>query len=182
MAKELDRVRSRPSRHSETSRGDRSGGFDISSSWDDDVEGFERRYRELRNGGSGGESAEPQSGRASGGEISDRDGLEQELAMLLGGRRTKYATDMHEGSDPWTQANRERPYFEPGGHGAGTYSEQFTEPEGPERAHNAEEAALLRERDRLDPYGSPTRKMRLQDAARERIVEEYRRRRGGGRK
>lgn len=119
--------------------------------------------------------------------------------MLLGGRRKKYVMDQIEGKDPGYRLRSEEQRrrmdiderrgrdpsgaynLRPVGHGSRTYSEQFTEPEDASRATNAEEAALLRERDRLDPYGQPTRKMRVQEEARKAIVDEFRRRRGGRR-
>lgn len=107
----------------------------------------------------------------------DKEDLKQELNMLLGGRRKKFAEDMDEGRDPVNENARKRHTGRIGGHGSMTYSEQFTEPEDESKAANAEERALLRERDRLDPYGKPTRKMRVQEAAREAIAEEFRRRR-----
>ena len=127
---------------------------------------------------------------------NDDEELKQELAYLLGGRRKKYIMDKYDGSDPESEKQgnelrrrmgiNERAGRDPSGaynlrsagHGARTYSEQFTEPEDESKATNAEERALLRERDRLDPYGKPTRKMRVQDKAREAIAEEFRRRRG----
>ena len=107
----------------------------------------------------------------------DKEDLKQELNMLLGGRRKKYAADMVEGKDPVSENARKRHTGRIGGHGSMTYSEQFTEPEDETMATNAEERALLRERDRLDPYANPTKKMRVQDKAREAIAEEFRRRR-----
>ena len=133
--------------------------------------------------------------RGSGKKRNDDEELKQELAYLLGGRRKKYIMDKYEGSDPGSEKQRSEQRrrmdineragrdpsgvynLRPAGHGARTYSEQFTEPEDETRATNAEERALLRERDRLDPYGKPTRKMRVQEAAREAIAEEFRRRR-----
>ena len=109
--------------------------------------------------------------------VSGRGDLENELAMLLGGRRQKYAADMIYGQDsPWRNTVPNHSLVT--GHGAQTVSEEFTEPDDASFARNPEEAFLIRERDRLDPYGDPTHKMQVQDAARDRIVSEYFGRRG----
>lgn len=121
------------------------------------------------------------SGRSKRSTRNDKKDLQQEVSMLLGGRRKKYAADMiYEDDAPWRKTRSNHPH-QVGGHGAKTYSEQFTEPEDASRAFNSEEAALLRERDRLDPYGKPTHKMRVQDSARGALIDEYFKRRGGRR-
>lgn len=142
------------------------------------------------------ETAKRGSGRGKK-RANDEEKLKQELSFLLGGRRKRYATDVQSGEDPSGKASREKQGRQmetlerrgldpsgayrtrPAGHGGRTLSEQFTEPEDETMATNAEERALLRERDRLDPYGKPTRKMQLQDRARQAIIDEYSRRRRG---
>ena len=115
----------------------------------------------------------------AGAEPMDEEKLKQQLAMLLGGKRAGYAASMLEEDNPYDRTYKH--YVPMGGHGAQTFSEQFTEADEGMPGFNAEEGALIRERDRLDPYGKPTEKEQVKAAAQEKIVDEWKHRRSGRR-
>lgn len=157
-----------PSRHARSSAS-RSGWF--GGDWtDEEIRALQEREASKR------EESDRAAKEEQAKKIRGRDDLEQDLAMLLGGRRLGYAASQMEYENPYTVRARAEHTGQVGGHGGRTYSEQFSEPADAGRTNNAEENFLVRERDRLDPYGAPTQKMRVQEAAKQRIIDEWKRR------
>lgn len=160
--------RSGPSRHSESTA---QHGY-----WADIDGGAEKPETAVRR-----ISVEEERPVKAGAEPMDEEKLKQQLALLLGGKRAGYAASMLEEDNPYRESRSGEHYVPMGGHGSKTFSEQFTEADEGMPGFNAEESALIRERDRLDPYGKPTEKEQVKAAAQEKIVDEWKRRRSGRR-